>query len=254
MTTSGGTRTSWSAWQPSSEPGSIRRILDGVVGVLYPPRCLLCGTKIPEVSIVCGRCEESLPSLSGPLCSRCAEPLADPDTDLCMACGTRDRGFDAAHALGPYDSGWGKLVRALKFDRERAVADYLAQRMAADLAALSGGDPPIDLVTYVPMHRADRRARGFNQARLLARGVGRRLRLPVAPTLRKARRTPPQARLAARERRKNLQGAFRLIQSGEGNVLLIDDIYTTGSTLEECARTLKSGGYTRVLVMTVARA
>jgi len=254
MTTSGVTRTSWSVSPPSSRTGPIAAALGPIVGVLYPPRCLLCGAALPGIAILCDRCEERLPPLSGPRCSRCGESLEDPVADLCVACGTRDRGFDAAHALGPYDSGWGDLVRALKFDRERAVARDLARRLAMELVAISGGRPPIDRITYVPMHRADRRARGFNQARLLARGVGRRLHVPVVRMVRKVRRTPPQAQLSARERRENLRGAFRLIQSGEGNVLLIDDIYTTGSTLEECSRTLKTEGARRVLVVTVARA
>jgi len=254
MTTSGGTRTSWSVSPPSSRPGAFARTFGGLLAVLYPPRCLLCGVALPRAAILCDRCEAHLPPLSGPRCIRCGERLNDPSADLCVICGTRERGFDAAHALGPYDSGWGELVRALKFDRERAVARDLSSRMAATLAALSGGHPAIDRITYVPMRRADRRARGFNQARLLANGIGRRLHLPVVAALRKARRTPPQAGLSARERRDNLRGAFRLIQSGEGNVLLIDDIYTTGSTVEECSRTLKAGGADRVLVMTVARA
>jgi ComF family protein len=254
MTTSGGTRTSWSVSPPSSEFGSLARILRDLLAVLYPPRCLLCGAALTRAAVLCERCEDALPPLAGPRCVRCSETLEDPDLDLCVACGTRDRGFDAADALGPYDSGWGALVRALKFNRERAVARDLARRMAERLEVLSNGHPAIDRITYVPMHPADRRVRGFNQAQLLARGVGRRHHLPVVKTLRKVRRTPPQAGLSARERRENLRGAFRLIKSGEGNVLLIDDIYTTGSTLEECSRTLKAGGADRVLVMTVARA
>ena len=111
-----------------------------------------------------------------------------------------------------------------------------------------------DMVSYVPMSRVDRRARGFNQAQLLATGLAKRLGLALMALLVKEHRTLPQAGLSARERRENLRGAFHLIRSGKGKVLLIDDIFTTGSTVEVCAHTLKSGGYKEVFVLTVARA
>jgi len=125
------------------------------------------------------------------------------------------------------------------------------------LAAYLADEEPfgtIDVVTYVPMSRSDRRKRGFNQAHLLAQGIGRRIGIPTRRLLLKVRKTPPQAALPASERRENLRDAFRLIRSGKGRVLLVDDIYTTGSTVEECAHTLKSGGYEAVFVLTVARA
>jgi len=125
------------------------------------------------------------------------------------------------------------------------------------LAAYLADEEPfgtIDVVTYVPMSRSDRRKRGFNQAHLLAQGIGRRIGIPARRLLLKVRKTPPQAALPASERRENLRDAFRLIRSGKGRVLLVDDIYTTGSTVEECAHTLKSGGYEAVFVLTVARA
>lgn len=112
----------------------------------------------------------------------------------------------------------------------------------------------VDTITYVPMTRADRRRRGFNQARLLAEGIGRRLGVPVDSVLAKARETPPQAGLPAVDRRANLRGAFRLVRSGQGRILLVDDIYTTGSTVAECAHALKAGGYKEVFTLTVARA
>jgi ComF family protein len=112
----------------------------------------------------------------------------------------------------------------------------------------------IDSITYVPMTGPDRRARGFNQAQLLAQGVGKRISLPVYRTLRKVRSTPPQAGLSARERGKNLRQAFNLIKSRKGRILLVDDIYTTGATVQECSQNLRLGGCESVYVLTVARA
>ncbi len=253
MITNGGTRTSSSAWRNTSFPDRIGKWGEGIISLLFPPRCILCGGEVERLAPVCERCAAALPGLSGPRCVQCEEPLTDPRVDLCPACGARNRGFTVARSLGPYASGWGALVRALKFDKERAVARFLAERLAGYVRT---HDPfgPIDIITYVPMTRTDRRARGFNQAQLLAHGLGKRLGVPVRRLLTKVRQTPAQAKLSARERRKNLRNAFSVVRSGEGAVLIIDDIYTTGATVEECAQVLKEGGYGPVYVLTVARA
>ena len=253
MIMSGDTQTSSYVWRPSSEPHLVTRVAEGLASVLFPPRCLLCGEGTERLALLCERCTQELPTLDGTRCHRCQEPLPEEGLDLCRACGTRNRGFDLARSLGSYASGWGRLVRALKFDGERAVARLLCARLAA---YLTDEEPfgTIDVVTYVPMSRSDRRKRGFNQAHLLAQGIGRRIGIPARRLLLKVRKTPPQAALPASERRENLRGAFHLIRSGRGKVLLIDDIFTTGSTVEACAHTLKSGGHKEVFVLTVARA
>lgn len=223
------------------------------MAVLFPPRCLLCGRPTARLNILCDDCIETLPPLEGPRCSQCQEPLLDSSLDLCRACGTRERWFDRALSLGPYEGAWGKLVRSLKFDKEVAVARFLSARMASFLQA---EDPfgDIDTVTYVPMTRSAVHARGFNQAKLLARELARHIHRPMTRLLVKEHKTLPQARLSARARRENLRGAFRPIRSVSGRVLLVDDIFTTGSTVEECAHTLKNGGCEEVFVLTVARA
>ncbi len=243
MTTSGGTPTSWR--------GS--RGFSSLVGLLYPPHCVLCGVRLDRFGVVCAACEAGLPELAGPRCARCGEALPDPSLDLCLRCGTRERAVDRFGALGPYDGPWGALVRALKFDKEIAVGRFLADRMAEWILG-HGFEDVFDLITFVPMSPRDRRERGFNQAELLARGVARRLRRPVRKTLEKVRVTPPQDRLTARQRRTNLRGAFGSLRYGGERVLLVDDIGTTGSTAEECARALKRGGAPSVVALAVARA
>jgi competence protein ComFC len=254
MTTSGGTPTSCcGSHSRSSLVGAGGRAVEGLVGLFFPPHCALCGARLDSLRIVCPECEADLPEISGPRCRRCGEALSDPSLDLCLRCGTREQPVDHFHSLGPYDGPWGELVRALKFDKETAVGRFLAGRMA-EWACLHDIVDAFDLITFVPMSPRDRRKRGFNQAELLARGVARRLRRPVCRTLMKVRSTPAQDRLTARQRRTNLRDAFRLLRYGRERVLLIDDVNTTGSTVEECARVLKSGGYESLVVLTVARA
>jgi ComF family protein len=226
---------------------------EALAGVLFPPRCALCGRELDTLGVLCPECERALPELEGPRCARCGEPVDDERIDLCIACGTKVQAIDRALFLGPYDGAWGDLVRMLKFDREVAVARYLGRRMADELREEGLADD-VDLVTFVPMSRRDRQERSFNQAELLARVVARRIGCPTRRMLVKTVRTPPQGRLSAAERKRNLRGAFRPIRCEQGRVLLVDDICTTGSTVEECAQGLRRGGVQSVTVLAVARA
>jgi len=253
MTTNGGTPTSSFGWRNTSFRNALGKWGEGVLSLLFPPSCVLCDRPCEGLEPVCPDCAAQLPQLEGPRCYICQEELTDPSLDLCAICGTRQRGFDLARALGPYDSGWGTLIRELKFNKEPAIARFLASKLA-EYVQREKPFENIDIITYVPMTEADRRARGFNQAQMLTRGLGRKLGLPVRKLLAKARQTKAQVDLPASERRKNLRGAFEVVTSGQGAVLIVDDIFTTGSTVDECARALKIGGYARVYVLTVARA
>jgi len=134
-----------------------------------------------------------------------------------------------------------------------AIGRWLGERMAAALLARNVVHE-FGTITFVPMTRRDRRVRGFNQAEILARVIAKQLNLPLIRLLAKTRETPPQSGLSAAERETNLRDVFRLLPCRQEHVLLVDDIYTTGSTVEECARTLKRGGAQSVVAMTVARA
>jgi len=254
MTTNGGTQTSFSAWQPSCEEGSLLgRLIEGILSLLYPPECALCGGVLTRGRVVCERCWEGLPRLSGARCRICGDLLQDPSLDLCLVCGTRIRPFSRIVAIAPYEGGWERLIHMFKFDCEKAIGDWLGSLLASAARHERLGEG-VDSVSYIPMTVKERNERGFNQAEILARRVARGLGLPLNRTLAKVRETLPQRSLPAGERRKNLRGAFRPVRSGSGGVLLIDDICTTTATVEECALTLNQGGYSPVVVLTVARA
>lgn len=252
MTTSGGTRTSFCVWSwPSRTLKAGRRWVAGLLALAYPSECVACGRDIPDGGVLCAACVASLEPLGGRRCAVCSEPLDDASLDLCLPCGTRDRGFDSLRALGTYDGGWGQLVRVLKFEQEAAVGRWLADRLAEAALELR---LEVDVVTFVPMTREERAARGSNQARALARGAATRLGLPVRRVVRKVRRTRRQSGLSARERRWNLRDAFLALPSRGARVLLIDDICTTGSTAEACAAALRRAGARSVDILVVARA
>ncbi|MEW5827080.1 MAG: ComF family protein [Candidatus Bipolaricaulota bacterium] len=247
MTTSGGTRTSSSVWRWFSS------VAAGVASWAYPPECIECGVLTSLGEPVCAACAGKLPKPLPHGCRRCGEALSDARVDLCLRCGTRVRAFDAALSLGLYQGPWGDLVRAFKFEGERAVGRWLAGQLGQRVADETWGGT-IACVTHVPMTAREERGRGFNPSRILARGAARSLGLPERRLLAKARPTVPQRTLPASARETNLRHAFRAVRSGNGSVLLVDDLLTTGATAEECARTLKRAGFARVYVATVAHA
>jgi len=254
MTTNGATPTSCFAWRCSSKVFRMGRQLASLVSAaLFPPKCALCSSALESSGILCSECVTRLPLLAEPRCQRCAEPLDDPSVDLCLRCGVTPHAADRILALGPYHGEWGALVRIFKFEREVGVGRWLGHQMA-DAIRSQQEQLRLDAVTYVPMMRRDRHARGFNQAQVLARIVATQLDLPMRRLLAKSRGTRLQARLSAADRRTNLQDAFRPLPFEYERVLLVDDIYTTGSTVEECARTLKRGGAQYVVAATIARA
>lgn len=173
--------------------------------------------------------------------------------DLCLACGTTCGGFAEAVALGPYEGPWGYLVRLLKFDGERAIGRLLARRMSS-LVASNGWARRIEAVTFVPRTRREARDRGLNPSRVLARYLGRSLRIPAIRLLRKRHTTRRQTGLSGDARRANLRDAFDPSRPGGTTALLVDDIYTTGATAEACADALRRAGWEEILVLTVARA
>ena len=253
MTTSGAIPTSCFAWRCSSNMLKVGRLLESLAAALFPPRCALCTRELPALDIICSDCASSLPSFEGPRCQRCSELVDDPSIDLCIHCGTQLLAVDRVFSLGPYKGDWGRLVRSFKFKKEMAIGRWLGVQMAAALAA-QNLDRKFDAITFVPMTSRDRRVRGFNQAEQLARIIAKQLDLPLMGLLAKTHETPLQSGLSAKKRKTNLRDAFRLLPSSQEHVLLVDDIYTTGSTVEECARMLKQGGAQSVVAMTVARA
>jgi len=251
MTTNGVTRTSSSGWSLAACSRRFVRLLAAPIALLFPPACVRCGRSVALGQVLCPTCAPQPESGEGARCVVCGQTLSDDSLDLCLPCGVRSQAFDRVLALGDYDGDWGSLVRTLKFDRETAIGRWLAEQMVDRCREDPGS---FDCVAYVPMTARERRDRGFNPSRLLARLVARRLGLPLKRDLKKIRRTRRQSSLPAGERRENLRGAFRAIRSVHGRALLVDDIFTTGATANVCAETLKGAGCDAVTVLVVARA
>lgn len=216
-------------------PPAVTRLLDGLVAVVLAPVCAACRSPLDE-------------PLRGAVCAACWSAIV-PTAPL--GCGSFPPLIAHATAIGPYEGTLKDVIHALKYDSRPTIARHLAalMREAGD-AIVHGADAAVP----VPLHRARERTRGFNQARELARHLG----LPVIDGLVRTRRTPPQADLPAAKRQGNVKGAFaasRLAAALDGLVVvLVDDVSTTGATLNACAAPLVAAGVKEVRALTAAHA
>jgi ComF family protein len=209
-----------------------RPLTNAVLSALLSPPCAACSAILPR-------------PLDGAVCDACWQAVRPRGVATCHACPTIARGA----AIGEYDGTLRDIIHALKYDGRRSVAPMLARLMAEHGADVLAG---ADLVVPVPLHRARERERGFNQAADLARGLPR----PIVQGLRRVRHTPPQVGLTAEERAANIRDAFTVAAGfapAARTIVLVDDVVTTGATLDACARVLRRFGAREVRALTAAR-
>jgi len=247
----------------------VSRTAESLFSVLFPSDCRICGRPLVNISRlpVCPDCLAEMQPIAETVCSVCGECVlsayADRDEEglrVCPVCRRIERPFTRAVAYGSYEGGLRELVHLLKYNGVRPAANVLGRMLAE---AISGLEPGFEqsrvLVIPVPLYVAKRRQRGFNQAELIARAAlkykAERFELAV-DILRRTRDTHSQIGLTSHQRRENLRGAFAVTRAAQvigREVLLVDDVYTTGTTASECARVLGRAGAAHVWVATVAR-
>jgi ComF family protein len=228
---------------------------------LFPEVCLLCGSKkvFQEGCRICKECLDSISFISHPFCTRCGNPFLTETTHdhVCGNCLNQKPSFNHVRALGRYEGALATIIHNLKYKQKFSMIHllrFLLTHMPNHDIIFSS----YDLLIPVPLHRSRLRQRGFNQSVLLGNILKKKYRLPLCTgILKRTAPTLPQVTLPVQARKLNIKNAFHVkkIQSVEGkNILLIDDVYTTGSTMNECARVLKKSGASRVDGFVVARA
>ena len=235
-----------------------RRIGEAALALLYPPHCAACGAETLAGVHVCVGCTAKARRIAAPFCRVCSQPFDGAITAefTCQNCAERKLHFDCA--VAPYLSRGvvRDFIHRFKYDREFFLRHPLAEWAAEGLADERLRAHPFDAFVPVPLHHARFREREFNQAEELARLLCRRTGIPLLPTLARIRYTTTQTRLVRQERMENLRNAFRVRQTSavqNRHLVLVDDVFTTGSTVDECARVLHAAGAASVRVITVAR-
>jgi ComF family protein len=212
---------------------------------LFGSNCLLCGAS-SNSGTICRDCIDHLPYLPEARCRLCANPSSSP---ICGACLAKPPAFSRTLAIFSYDFPIDALIRSLKYRENLALAPFFANM----LAEAAKHYPMPDYLLPVPMHPARLKERGFNQAQEIARVVSRKISIEMIQCS-KARDTPSQVSLPWKEREKNVRGVFSCESGINGHVAIVDDVMTTGSTLNELAKTLFENGAKDVSAWVVARA
>jgi ComF family protein len=231
----------------------FRNLALSVLEFALPARCPSCGTIVDDLHSFCGDCWKGMEFLGNGGCSTCGLPLEATEAETCGACLARPPIIERSRAAVAYDDLSRRLAIKLKYGRKVAVARTMARYMGP----LVNGEACEPILVPVPLHRARLWRRGFNQSALVARELSRRLRIPADPfALRRVRATPPLKGMSRSQRHRTVAGAFRVPDEeavAGKTVILVDDVLTTGSTAEACARTLKRAGAARVELISWAR-
>jgi ComF family protein len=239
----------------------LKRILAGLSDIIFPPRCLTCDTILThhENPPFCGACYSKIHFIQSSLCPCCGIPFAGADggSHLCGDCIVSKSAFFAARAVGRYETTLLEAIHRFKYNGRISIGEILGKLMAKfAYPAFNIGD--YSLIMPVPLHPKKLRERGFNQSVVLAREVSRRFHISLDfMTLRRHVYTEPQISLGKKEREANVHGVFSVTDSVKvkgQKIILVDDVYTSGSTVKECARVLMKNRADRVAVLTLARA
>lgn len=228
------------------------KLLEKCLGMLYPQTCCFCG-QITKTAI-CPKCHENITYIKDPRCKRCGKPLAIEEQGLCYDCKHYKHFFDQGKSLWLHQGVVRKSIYQFKYHNKRIYAHAYGKelyRMYGHQIRLW----EIDSIIPVPLHRKRRRKRGYNQAEVIANVLGKLSGIPVeSKAVIRVRYTKPQKELNHEERKQNLEHAFAIKEGWKVpcNVLILDDIYTTGNTIDQIAKLLKEKGAKKVFFLTIS--
>lgn len=237
----------------------IFRIIAGILHILYPKRCPICDRVLytPFLSNeypICAACKNRIEYAAEPVCKRCGKPLTDERGEFCQDCTRHTHYFVQGKALWVYQGCVKQSIYRLKYSNRREYGLAYAQELARQYGRWIERKQ-IEAILPVPLHKKRRRQRGYNQAEIIAKELGKLLNIPVhTDLLLRCIHTKPQKELNDKERKDNLKRAFRT--AGKDmlfhRILLVDDIYTTGSTIDGAAKALRESGVAEIYFVAVS--
>ena len=233
----------------------IKHIFDYILDTLFPPhiKCIFCGAEISEKNEYdcCQRCLKTLPKIKDNYCQKCGAQECDDFVGVCMSCKKSNFNFESARSVFKYCDNVSKTILQLKFGSGKYLIKPLSNFMSEYLKTL---DWEYDFICFVPMHENGLKKRKFNQAEELAKFIGKNVNKPVINIFSKTKDTKNQAQLNSAQRKTNLKDAFKLNMKNCANksFVIIDDVFTTGSTTNELAKLLKEKSAKNVYVLTLA--
>ena len=244
----------------------LRGMREALASVVFPATCRICGGILDTGSVIpfCHACMDALTqTLPEPLCAQCGRPIVSAaaaegtSQPQCHLCRNGRYAFDFARSFGAYTTRMARAILLLKYGKVAPLGAWFARRLAG-LVERQPADFVADAVVPVPLDRGRLRERGYNQAELIAKPLARLLGIPFRSYLLvRTRPRPNQLRLTRRERWETVRGAYATHQTAQVDklrLLLVDDVFTTGATLDACSRALKGAGAAKVVGLTVARA
>lgn len=228
--------------------------LTALLSLLYPRRCPVCDEPVrPWNALACRDCRSNLTYIKPPVCMKCGKHIGDSGQEYCSDCAAHSHLYERGRALFSYQSVSASIAR-FKYHGRREYAAFYAACMANALGSFIRGCHA-DAFIPVPLHRSRMRRRGYNQAEILARELSVLTGIPVCDDLiGRVRKTAPMKELSASERQNNLKKAFKILHNDVKlkTIIIIDDIYTTGSTIDAMSRELKEVGVEKIYFMTLA--
>lgn len=229
-------------------------IIKNLVDCFYPPRCPICDAILPPGILVCEQCAKEAVPVAEPMCKKCGKPIDGERQEYCADCMKKTHLFRQGKAVFIYKAGIKKSMYRFKYSNRREYARFYA-RCAADICGDWIQRNEIEVLVPIPMFAKKKRRRGYNQAEVFARALGKELNLPVdAGMVRRVRDTVPQKELSDKERQHNLKNAFQFTENIVKckKVLLVDDIYTTGSTMDAVTEVLLAGGVENIYYICIS--
>lgn len=230
----------------------LKRIWSIILQLFFPLRCPVCDRPAPFGEKICLECMKRLKPITPPWCMKCGKKLLE-EKELCADCSRKKHAFVRGRALYEYESAASSIYR-LKYGKRKEYADFFAEEMAEYLSDFIQKVRP-DALIPIPLHPKRMKKRGYNQAALLARAVGERVKVPVYENLLlRVKNTQPLKRQNPEERQNNLKKAFIIAQNDVKlkTIILVDDIYTTGSTMDEAAATWRTAGVQQIYFIALA--